>query len=348
MGILSSVFGKKKSEEEQYLEAQDRKESKERALIRSEYPERRRFEKEQKIQVGQAIANRRRDWLREKEGKAIGGLVRIGEGAVDVGKYAGSTQIAQYAGARAKGALEYIPSKFEKARLDYESGKISKKKYEEAYREAGEQTAVKRGVGEEQRQYTEKIGKKTLKAKREEANRDIEISAKKAFHVEKARTSGRIAARQERKTQAQERTAFAQTQQPQFGVPPQRPRRQWVGPVYQKNPTRQPTSAELDPMGIYSLGGMQQQTNQTPKYNLAQMHALLGYFPNRPQQSQPQPRPQQALVRDDPSSFVNSMLTLNVPQQQVKPISINGKKNGQKNGNGQRKKRFNMFTGTWE
>ncbi len=362
MSIFKKMFGGK-SEEQDYLDKLERKETRERSnmpSVKLEKAEERRYLAELKNKERSEIAELNKERFRETGSKAFGGLVKIGEGAVATGRYVGSavgsTEAGKYAGARIQGALEFVPKGFEKLRLDYESGKISKKAYEDAYRKAGEQSAEKRGGGEEQRKYTEKIGKKTLKAKREEANRDIEISAKKAFHVEKARTSGRIAARQERKTQAQERIAFAQTQQPQFGVPPQRQRRQWVRPNFSPSPLRQPNEYELDPMNLYSMRMTQtQQQTQTPKYNPAQMHALLGYFPNRPQQSQPQakvqpqPRPQQAPIRADTSNFANSMLSLNIPRQsQVQPLKTNGKRNGKKNGNVKRKPRYNMFTGTWE
>lgn len=213
---------------------------------------------------------------------------------LSVPRYIGSTEAAKWVGVRAKGAAEYIPEKFEKARLDYEAGKISKKAYEEAYRKHKIDAAEARGVGTEQRHYREKIGKEVDRINRAEARKEISISAEKAYALERAKTSARIAAREERKQQYLERQQFVQSRpQGQFislgTVQPQSYRLRYQVP----NPFSPEMAKKLDPLGIYSISKPQQVSQQqTQQFRqqvqqqqfdqqqaIQQMNALLGFSP---------------------------------------------------------------------
>jgi hypothetical protein len=71
-----------------------------------------------------------------------------------------TSEAAKYAKARLKGVVGYIPSKFEKARLDYETGLITKRAYEDAYRQHQIEVAKQHAREDVLRHYREQAGKK--------------------------------------------------------------------------------------------------------------------------------------------------------------------------------------------
>lgn len=303
------------ADEDRYLAEQEGKELSEKRIFQN------RIRKQDLKDVGRAAA-----------GAVFSGLVEMGRREVDVGKkvgrYVASTEAAKYAGARLKGAVGYIPSKFEQAKLDYEANIEAEKAFKEAKREGKVDKARTRGRSAEQREYRKSQGKDAESVKRKE----IELEALKSYRKERARAMGRREVAQLDSIRKGQQIQPIQVQ-PQFGVPPQRQARQWARPRFGTGYVRQPTAQELDPFGIYSLRGMQS----------GSLNAILGYVPRSrlpPQEQEripseervePQPRP---IIRKpsepNTSSFVNTFLNLNAPMQ--------GNPNGKKKANGKRKK----------
>jgi hypothetical protein len=264
MGILNKLLGssnssnQEKEEEEKYLLELKRKERDEIAALNKEI-----------VKQGGKYAWR--------------GAIAVGSGAVALGsgvgraakkgiEYTGSTEIGKYAKSRAKGAVEYIPETFSKLTEDYEAGRISKKIYDDAYRQHKIDLAKERGRTGEQQAYRKSKGEDSASIKK----RKIESDAKAAYATTKAKSLARLSARAEFYSQRQQETQFQQ----QFVRPIQRTQQRRMVNFYSLEGAR-----AVDPLGILSISQSRQQQpqqfqqlqQQQLRPSMDHMNMLLGF-----------------------------------------------------------------------
>jgi hypothetical protein len=244
-----------------------------------------------------------------------------------VGKIINNSSLGKYIGSGVTGIVNAPSENLDKARLDYESKKRAKAKFEKEYRDTEEYLAPSRGVVAEERAYQHNVGKQNAKYEREVKDTAIAVKAKEAYQVERAKTAGRLNARDSRQ-EAQQQSRL-QAGRIQFrGIKNME--------MKMNNPFSREGARALDPSGIFSLPPQVIQKSQfrpqqqQQQYSVSHLNNMLGYNPTRRINNQNNQSPQQQY---DPS-YMHSLLGFN--QQPKNPAKQKAKT-----------RRFNMFTGMY-
>ncbi len=269
MGLFSRNKTHEELEEKEYLKELKDKEKQERQFSRKE-----RYEDIKRKMFG-TEEHQYLKGLREKEAKEVESVLTANFPKQPTKSKSATIEELKHLGREIKQEVtEYPKRKFREAAEDIETEREYRKAYREGQKKYRAESAAHRG---RRHIHQELYEKETAKFKREQAMKDIAISEKKAYYVEKAKALAREEVRRGRQY-LQPTFVRPQLYGIQQGAP--QPRRR----IY--NPFTAEAVAALDPMGIYTLrpprrlqqtqGQQFQQTQQQPRPNMDWMNFLLG------------------------------------------------------------------------